>query len=370
MCGIIASFNLKDKSPVNEEVLYQLEDQHNRGMRGFGIINIDPKGSYEVLRATEPVKAIVDLRLTPASMIVMHHRMPTSSENKIQQTHPILVDNGSLKHKYLLIHNGCVSNCNELKKEHEDLGFTYTTDTTKEFNDSESFAIEVARFIENQSNCIEVSSYSAFIALQINKKTNKVTEVYFGRNNGSLNLAMSRDKIFISSEGKGHEIDDKFIYHFNLKDFKLKKIKSNYKVFSYSIADKEDDDWKYDEKTGGWKSKNDPKLVPLNSDTPTRTGFQIAEAEDNEQDAIEENLKGIIDSFKEEMEWEMDSLIDKIKDPDEVFLVSAYEEAKEMLTAIKELVENAQLVHQEAMDESASKDDKVNADHEFIIGNK
>jgi predicted glutamine amidotransferase len=162
-------------------------------------------------------------------MIMLHHRMPTSSENKISQTHPILVNNGSLKHKYLVVHNGVINNEDEMREKHmNQLGFVYTTDRTtdtgkEEFNDSEALAIEVARFVEKQTSKIESIGSAAFIAYEIDKKTNKLLNVHFCRNSSPLKLSMTRNKIRLSSEGEGEDVKENTMYSFSIKDFKLKK---------------------------------------------------------------------------------------------------------------------------------------------------
>ena len=151
MCGIIGIIN-KDGKPANKWIVDQYQDQQARGTKGFGVILVDKNGDYLIHRATTEAKALLDLHYNEAPIIFMHHRWPTSSENKLQQTHPITINDGSLKHKYLFLHNGIIKNDYELKTNHEKLGFVYTTydKETFKFNDSESAAIEVARFIEKQ----------------------------------------------------------------------------------------------------------------------------------------------------------------------------------------------------------------------------
>ena len=144
MCGIIfaANFEKKKEEPVNEWVVAQYQDQLKRGTQGFGMVFIQSNGSYKVAKACEQTKALMDLyhQDNQAPIILMHHRFPTSSENKMMETHPIEVDNGSLQYKYLMIHNGIIYSAAEAKKKHEDLGFVYTTARKRnnlydEFND-------------------------------------------------------------------------------------------------------------------------------------------------------------------------------------------------------------------------------------------
>lgn len=237
MCGIIGAFNdnKNQKENVNEWVIDTLQNQIDRGEKGFGIIFIDKSLKVIIKRACELTKTMLDLYMNNAKMIILHHRNPTSSANKLSQTHPILVENKSLKYKYYVVHNGIVSNDEDVKKAHKQLGFEYTTEYEKrwfsansdiKFNDSECIAIELARYIEKKTDTMAIIGSAAFIGLQVDKKTNKALNVYFGRNNGCpLNLAASRGKIRLSSEGQGTAITENFLYSFNLKDFKIKKRK-------------------------------------------------------------------------------------------------------------------------------------------------
>ena len=239
MCGLIAAFNKKGN--VNDWIVNQFEDQHSRGTRGFGSILIDKSG-HKILRACETTKALLDLYLNPAEAIIFHHRIPTSTDNWMDQTHPIKVSNGSLKHDYLIIHNGVISNDDELKAKHEALGFVYNTEylngfKQSQYNDSEAFAIEIARFIEKQEDELDIQGSFAFIAAAVSKDKKdegKVNRVFFGRNNGNpLNLSSSNKKIRISSEGEGDEVSPFFLYSFNPHgEYKFDKRKMPVKAIS------------------------------------------------------------------------------------------------------------------------------------------
>ena len=241
MCGIIGAFNHGENTkPVNEDILDILQDQISRGKEGFGISFISKDKKVDTKRTTLTAKAIIDLyqKSNQSPMAIMHHRMPTSSENKISQTHPIKVENNSLKYKYLVIHNGVVRNCDTLRKKHKTLGFIYTTTRMKkwfqteeeEYNDSEAFAIELARYVENQTEEMNIMGSVAFIALQINKNENTVKKVFFGRNESNpLKLSTSKGKIRLSSEGKGDNIKPFHLYSFTLANFKITKQKLKFK---------------------------------------------------------------------------------------------------------------------------------------------
>lgn len=256
MCGIIGVFskNVKNKEkkiikkaePVNEAVALSFEDQYKRGTEGFGVITVDKDGTVVINRATEEIKFMFDIYRTPSESMVVHHRNPTSSDNKISQTHPIVVKNATLlKHQYAIIHNGICSNAEVLKKEFEELGFKYTTETNDSgkdmvgyhtgklgFNDSESYSIALALYIENMDVVCRAIGNSAFIALQMDV-TGKIEKVFFGRNGGVLNLSQTRGKLHISSEGQGQEIPDECMFMFDYDDDKMTLVKRKFEVEKY-----------------------------------------------------------------------------------------------------------------------------------------
>ena len=276
MCGIIFAHN-KGGTAVNQAVVDQLEDQLHRGQEGFGIVFVDDKMKIKnVSRATELTKTLLDLHLNQAPFILLHHRTPTSSSNKIRQTHPFVINHGSLKHKYLVVVNGHVYNEKEMKKKHEDeLGFVYTTDDKdrNEFNDCEALGWELARLIEGQIKTLETRGSFAFIALQVDKE--KVTKVYFGSNGISscpLKLAMNEREVFISSEGKGEIIKEDILYHFDTTNFKIKKqdlhVKEYVSVPAYNSCGNrsydEDEYEEYNRDVVKWKQdikKNNPNVI-------------------------------------------------------------------------------------------------------------
>jgi len=234
MCGLIGVFqnSLSNKS-ASEIGLGLFENQHKRGQEGFGIVHIDKNNSFKISRATEQIKFIVDLYYYAEKTrhLLVHHRNPTSTPNLINQTHPIFVSNQQFQRDYLIIHNGIVVNCDELKKEHIKEGFLYTTnmwgrEDEKEafkikFNDSESFAIEIAKKLDNKDrkhDFILPINY-AFIAAEINKETQTIERISYGRS-GSNPLYASKGPIstIISSEGPGHYVKEDILHTFALDE--------------------------------------------------------------------------------------------------------------------------------------------------------
>ena len=334
MCGIIGTFHTgKNKEPVNDAVLNQFEDQKERGVNGFGIIKINDKMEFKVDRATEGYKFMYDMHSDAVRGMIIHHRIPTSSDNKIAQTHPIAVKNGSLKYEYLVVHNGVINNDDELKEEHEKLGFVYTTvdksGAYERFNDSECVAIEVARFIEQQVDQVGTRGSCAFICIQINpateKKPAKVNKIFFGRNEGNpLNMAKTRNKLMLSSTGPGDEVKPFTLYECNLDDaMALTKRKMTFapdlvRTIPPSL----------------WEKDNNCRLLPKTSnvdwgkyyDSSNRVKGSIYGAEDDdiptgiptEDDDEEGSCQEIVDAIEDNTEaitLEVDQFVDLLYDP-------------------------------------------------------
>jgi hypothetical protein len=335
--------------PVNNAVLDQFEDQHGRGTQGFGIIKIGESGEYKVDRATEGYKFIYDIHQDPVRGMIVHHRTPTSSNNFLNQTHPIEVDNGSLKHKYFVVHNGIISNDDDLKEAHEKLGFVYGTEykDKSKYNDSEGFAIEIARFIEGQIDRLDILGSAAFICIQVSKKTNRILKLFFGRNTNPLNMAKTRGKLFLSSAGQGNEIEPEILYECRLdEEMKLSKRKMLFKEyetakptvitgFKYSRSDVKDvwgdNDYDYGEHRlyknlfSKQKSIYDPNVPP---DDEEQTILEMAMEDKVEE--IDVTLDSFFDTLYNEYQIEQvtEKDIDLTLESIRISLKEAMEEAK------------------------------------------
>lgn len=346
MCGIIMSHNQKE--PVNEWIVNQFEDQHSRGTKGFGIIDIDKNGDYTVSRATEGAKFMFDLHKKESSCLIVHHRIPTSTPNYLSQTHPIEVDNGSLANKYLVIHNGCISNANELKKKHEELGFVYTTAETFEeknhvnnyfekFNDSESLAIEVARFIEKQTEKIGAYGSAAFIAVQIDKKTNKAIKIFFGRNTGNpLNMSFSRGKLRLSSEGEGDNIKEFTLYSWDFKG-KMKKVKMPFAELPKPTY-----------QPIGFQEKSNTYSGTQHGHTqyPYRDESLPWEDYKSEYDDYNEEIEQIKEFRTEEIEKELESFFEALEDKDTTYIADVEQTLKDIRLILTTAKKEAEEVHE------------------------
>jgi ribosomal protein L25 (general stress protein Ctc) len=354
MCGLITVISKSDQ-PINEAVMNQFEDQIQRGEKGFGSLMIDKDKKIKVLRATEKTKALLDLYMNPSQFIMFHHRFPTSSENKISQTHPILVSNKALKYAYYVTHNGVISNDDELKEEHEGIGFKYITERNKslsltEYNDSECFAIELARYMEGLVTEVGATGSIAFVAVKANKKSGKAISLIYGRTTNPLNMTNDEHHIMLSSEGPGDEIEANIIYEYNLEtikttamDFKVKKYEYKYPAYNNQIGTPYKPQTKLPY-SGYSRMELPDKKNPVTVKTPagfkdedatTYTPGEDPYAEDDDGDSLElQYIDAIIDTFladirdtdyvaKHDMQSIIDSAVMQIRDELEVIATRA-----------------------------------------------
>lgn len=208
MCGIVYAKSLVDK-PVSKKVIKQYKDQKHRGSDGFGFY---APNENRLTHNTREGRILSLLRRNKSSEILMHHRFPTSTANRRNACHPFSTKD-YFENQYVVVHNGVLYNEDALKKEHELLGIKYVSEQDNgRFNDSESLAYDVARYLEGEVDKITACGTIAFIAIKRDKEGNPVS-LHFGRNLGNpLHIKMSKKNITISSEGDGDMVDADKVY--------------------------------------------------------------------------------------------------------------------------------------------------------------
>lgn len=232
MCGIVAVCRF-DEKPAAKMVLKRYRYQKTRGSEGYGYVDVRKNGGFGgYVRATDEEQITEALEENTNPFVIFHHRFPTSTKNIVEAAHPIKVSHPSLKHDYYVIHNGIIWNADDLKSEHSKLGFTYSTTIvtkyvttvktytlpTSAFNDSEALAVELALKIEGKKEAITCRGSIAFIALQVDKGSNKATAMYYGRNSGSpLKLEIASTFFALKSEGHGISLDTDILYRYDVK---------------------------------------------------------------------------------------------------------------------------------------------------------
>lgn len=287
MCGIIWTRQRENK-PVLKKLKKLYKAQKHRGSQGFGYIEVSDRiiGSLTRTKKEEDIfKALAPCR---ANEILFHHRLPTSTPNTPNTAHPIPVINDKLKYAYYVVHNGIISNCDITKKKFEAEGFKYTTELeygcysngtffpdkngTKKFNDSESFAIDIALAIENNKEKIESSGSIAFIALQVDKETKQAVRLYFGRNDRNpLKIDISNQYMKISSEGSGELVEEHKLHYLDYGTGEIvteRDIEIGWKSAANSsnataTHTHDSSERVYDPESDSWKPKRDRDLLPI-----------------------------------------------------------------------------------------------------------
>jgi len=217
MCGIILAESF-DGLDVNEFVAQQYEAQKHRGSEGFGFFD---RTRNRLRKATKERKILSQLKNTPSSSIMFHHRWPTSTDNVKNACHPFSTKD-HFDTNYVLIHNGHIQNSKELRVEHEALGITYNSVQPDDgFNDSEALLWDVALTLEGKQDELKAYGNIAFIVLAMPRDKRKSTVLHFARNVQPLNMQLDETMILLASELDGEEIDSHKLYSYNYKSNKL-----------------------------------------------------------------------------------------------------------------------------------------------------
>lgn len=241
MCGLVMLLSKKGK-PAGQYAFDLYTKQKTRGQQGYGYLAIKGTELVKVGRAKSEASIKEQIHKEKADLILFHHRLPTSTKNTLGTTHPIFVSHQELEYDYYFAHNGVITNAKILKTQHEVLGYKYNTQFTEKtyakyengdieeigagvevFNDSESLAIELARFIEGKTRRVNTVGGAAFLGVSLIKGTNQVHRVYFGKNLGrSLNYLTNKKWFGVTSE-TGQDVKDMTLFTLNLETRELEE---------------------------------------------------------------------------------------------------------------------------------------------------
>lgn len=240
MCGLIAVMSKKNRR-ANQYALELYKKQASRGKAGFGYLAIQDGILVSIKRAKDEETITKYLADETAETILFHHRFPTSTDNSIGTTHPIFVSHSELECDYYLAHNGVITNPLSLQIKHNDLGYDYTTehrvyevaefkDKSKtemlgkpvtKFNDSESLAIEFARYVEGLTSKIDTTGGVAFWAVSLEKGTNNVIDIYFGKNHGRDLCKSNNNKWLVVTSQTGSDIEPMILSKVDVKTLSI-----------------------------------------------------------------------------------------------------------------------------------------------------
>lgn len=259
MCGLLF-ISKKDGKCVDRMIAKHYHSQKSRGTEGFGFIALDKSRKISAWKqSTAEALIMKELNKEWSGTILFHHRMPTSTPNVVEATHPIKVSHESLEHDYYLIHNGIIHNCDAMREKHVKMGLHYTTEmvtlirTQKqeyvndiEFNDSESLAIEMALVLDGKQEKLECRGSIAFICYQVDKATQKVKYVFFGRNySNPLIMSHTENYLMLSSVGAGVSLETDTLYTYNFDTDIVTKKDMDINGYKYTGFQKKHDEVVY-----------------------------------------------------------------------------------------------------------------------------
>lgn len=329
MCGIIYCRSTERGKKVCKSVLKRYQSQKTRGKEGFGFVEVKEGIIIGIQRAQTEKDILEKLAKSEADEILFHHRFPTSTPNFVESTHPIFVSHEGLMYNYYVVHNGILSNDDELREEHLLKGFDYTTDTQKqyvtkgvtyyyetEYNDSEALAIDFALSIEKNRK-IESRGSIALVALQVDKVTNAVVSVYWGRNKGNpLKVEDYHAFLSLSSE-TGKDVEDGQLFKLDVATLEIYKEK---KEIGFYFDYKTPSTYYPHEKTMGFAERD--------SDEPPFRGLIGKGKKPQTQEALEE------EDYVLDLAIEIEHLEQEIK---KAYTAENYDKACELETELEGL---------------------------------
>jgi len=247
MCGIIHCKKQNKNEKANKLVIKRFEKQRSRGTQGFGYVEIKNGVVVAEVRTQTEKEIMEKLEKSEADEIMFHHRLPTSTPNIIESTHPIRVFNDNLKYGYYVVHNGVIRNDEELREQHVKDGFEYTTELKKQFvtnknvyseimwNDSEAVAIDFCQAIETGKKMTSEGSI-AIVALQFEKDSGKAIALYFGRNEGNP-LKIENDANFLSiSSESGKDLKTDTLYRYDYSKNAISESKMTIGIYQTALS--------------------------------------------------------------------------------------------------------------------------------------
>lgn len=213
ICGITAAYR-RDGVPVSTIIYDLFSRQRSRGLDGFGLVTMGDDNKVIARKYTHEPQAVSDLFRLESELIIFHHRIPTSTQNVHNASHPFVYQSGKGR-RYYTVHNGIIHNDDEVKKGHDELGIVYTSlQENGQYNDSEALAIELGRYFAGEQEKIESAGSIAFVTLEVNKVGRPIA-LHFGRNySNPLHITLDDEagSICLSSitgkeEVKAHELN-------------------------------------------------------------------------------------------------------------------------------------------------------------------
>lgn len=186
--------------------------------------------------------------------VLFHHRFSTSTADVPNACHPFSTKE-FFKNNYVGVHNGVISNDNQLEREQKELGIEYISrQKNGQFNDSEALIYDIAQVLEGQKDELTARGSIAFIIIKRNKD-GKAKTLFFGRNTGNpLMMKRTKHSLTLSSQGEGKAIEPNHLYSFDYETQELTKrylFIPYYSSWSNYTAPKTSPSYNFDERYDG-----------------------------------------------------------------------------------------------------------------------
>ncbi|MBK7761924.1 MAG: glutamine--fructose-6-phosphate transaminase (isomerizing) [Bacteroidetes bacterium] len=194
MCGIVAYIGPKEAYPILIKGLKRLE---YRGYDSAGVALLD--GSLRVLKKEGKVSILEEYSTsqdTSGTVGIGHTRWATHGVPCDKNAHPHLSQSGNIA----IIHNGIIENYNSLKKELEQLGYSFHSDTDTEVlvNLIEDIQKEDKLSMEEAVRVALNEVIGAYAIVVIDKR--EPDKLVAARKGSPLVIGIGKDEFFVASD--------------------------------------------------------------------------------------------------------------------------------------------------------------------------
>lgn len=194
MCGIVAYIGPKEAYPILIKGLKRLE---YRGYDSAGVALLD--GSLRVLKKEGKVSILEDYSTTQdtsGTIGIGHTRWATHGVPCDKNAHPHLSQSGNIA----IIHNGIIENYHSLKKELEQLGYSFNSDTDTEVlvNLIEDIQKEDKLSMEEAVRVALNEVIGAYAIVVIDKR--EPDKLVAARKGSPLVIGIGKDEFFVASD--------------------------------------------------------------------------------------------------------------------------------------------------------------------------
>lgn len=241
MCGIVYNYNF-DGTSASRRVLKQFRRQVHRGTTSFGFALPDKHVMDWKIKYNDIARA---LKRTVNPEILFHHRLSTSTADRITACHPFSTKD-VFKTEFVGVHNGMLANEHALYEVHKQRfpGLRYVSDNGRDFNDSEAYVYDLASYFSGLTDGIQMTGYGAFIVVEYDKKTHERLRLHWGTTNTAsapLRVHHTKNHLDITSEGKGWLVkqDVHYVYDYKTGDITTsdlvhKPLQPKYDPYAYT----------------------------------------------------------------------------------------------------------------------------------------